>query len=498
MPSAGPKPLSNELMAVEHREHRGVLGLGRAWPSYGRRRSARARRPRAPRGSAARARRASRATRGRATRPPSRAPRSGSSTAARSARSTCSQRIVASERGAANLERRRRSRWTLAAALAGPRVRRRERGVEQLAIVIREPPALHAAEQRREIAKVRAGAGAEIDDGERRRRRARAMCARSSATSARERAAASNGSRSASHSAEKPLTSARRGRRAPPRTSWPRVAHVGSDARAARALAASAARRAGSSMTHAERFRERAAVAGRDEHARVRGHGLGDRAGRRADDGQAERDGLRERHAVAFEIRGQHEHVGARVLALERLAVEIAEQAHALAQAQAVDLMLDRGDGRRVAQQAAGAREMPMPVANLVQRFEQHRVTLCAASACRRRAGSACRAARRACAARFRVRAAARLAPIDAGLDDAKLAIGTPSAASVRAVHWLVVTTRCTYFERAALQRADSARPRSGRGPSRARRDDARARRARGAAPRRRADDRAPAARGRR
>src|SRR6185503_16515522 len=115
--------------------------------------------------------------------------------------------------------------------------------------------------------------------------------------------------------------------------------------------------------------------------------------------------------------------VGSRVLTLERLAVEVAEQAHALAQAQAVDLVLNRGDGRRVAQQAADARQMPMAVANLVQRLEQNRVSL----ARRQRADTeqVQQVLRRAENRRvLRVRAAARLAPIDARLDDAQLRDG--------------------------------------------------------------------------
>jgi len=57
-------------------------------------------------------------------------------------------------------------------ACAGPCLRRHQRSVEQRAIVIDEPPPLFAAEPRREIAEIRAGAGAEIDDFERRCRRA--------------------------------------------------------------------------------------------------------------------------------------------------------------------------------------------------------------------------------------------------------------------------------------------------------------------------------------
>ncbi len=55
------------------------------------------------------------------------------------------------------------------AARSGPRARRNYRRVEQRAIVVDEPPLLFAAEPRREIAQIRAGAGAEIDDFERRR-----------------------------------------------------------------------------------------------------------------------------------------------------------------------------------------------------------------------------------------------------------------------------------------------------------------------------------------
>ena len=380
----------------------------------------------------------------------------------------------------------------------GPRVRRRERGVEQLPIVIGEPPALHAAEQRREITQVRAGAGAEVDDGERCRRRSlrdvraqlRDQCGRARRRVERLTQREPFGREAAHLCAPRPSSAAANfvGRRRPRRQRRARGTRVGGERGAARRIVDDAG----------ERLRERAAVAGRDEHARVRGHGLGDRAGRRADDGQPERDGLGERHAVAFEIRRQHEHVGARVLALERLAVEIAEQAHALAQAQAVDLMLDRRDGRRVAQQAAGAVSGASAGRESRSTLRAARRAPCAASACRRRADATRPAARRARAAPFGSELPRVLRRSTPGSTTRSFAIGTPSAASVRAVHWLVVMTRCTYVKRAALERAvalglDRVEARLERDGMMHERDELR-----GAAPRRRAGDRAPATRGRR
>src|SRR5688572_15588384 len=139
------------------------------------------------------------------------------------------------------------------AALVGPGLRRRDCRFEELGIVVREPPALNAAEQRCEVTHIRAGAGAEIDDLE-----------RLVAAAARVRGELGHQRRRACRRVERlPQREPLRGEAAHPLAPRPSsaaanlvaaVAQVGNDARAARALAPSAARRAGSSSTELNAF----------------------------------------------------------------------------------------------------------------------------------------------------------------------------------------------------------------------------------------------------
>ena len=234
-------------------------------------------------------------------------------------------------------------------------------------------------------------------------KRAATACSRRS-----DRAAASAGSRSASHSGVKSPIDALDGTRHQVRGVVPAAAAA--RARGGRRRPA-AARSAGSSTTAESAVASAAASPGRHQQSGVRAHQIADGAGGRADHGQAARERLGHRHPVTFVPRGQHEDIGRVVAGVERRGRSSSPTND--------DARLEprRAHQRRAApalhagsrSQPAGAGEMPRRIGAAPPARASARRDPCAARAWPRTAAP--RACGRRRAARLRRR-------IGAGLDD--------------------------------------------------------------------------------